>query len=299
MATFMLIWGGQLVSLLGTAMMRFALMLWAYDRTGSATTLALLGLASYILYVLLSPVAGVIIDRVERRLVMLLADLCAALMMAVMLAIYWSGRLEVGHLYAAELLIGAFEAFQMPAYAAGITMLVPKEQRVRANALRSLAGSVSQIGGPLLGGLALRAVHLDGIMIFDIISYLVSVVVLAFVTIPRPEPAAQTMRKSFRQEAAFGWNYLRTRLDLLWLLAIMWAINFTASLTYLSILPAMILARSGDDSIALATVQAAMGIGGVAGGLLLSVWGGPRKKVLTLLVSTGLSFLLGDFVMAT
>ena len=124
--TFSIIWFGQFASLIGTAMTRFALMIWAYEQTGEATTLALLGFFAFIFQIVLGPIAGVLVDRLDRRLMMLLADLGSGLMTLAMLLLYAAGDLQIWHLYVAEALTGAFESFQIPAYSAATTMLCPR-----------------------------------------------------------------------------------------------------------------------------------------------------------------------------
>src|SRR5262245_37474993 len=123
MRTFIIVWAGQLVSLLGTGMTRFALLIWAYQQTGAATTVALLGFFSFIPFILISPLAGMVVDRADRRLVMLFSDLAAGLTTIGLLFLYLSGDLAIWHLYAAGLLTGIFEAFQGPAYSAATTLL--------------------------------------------------------------------------------------------------------------------------------------------------------------------------------
>ena len=128
---FVAVWCGQLVSLLGSAMTWFALTIWAYEATGQATALALIGAFSFGPTVLLSPVAGVLVDRWDRKWMMILSDLTAGLATIVVLLFYVTGSLQIWHLYVVGLLAGAFQAFQYPAYAAAVTMMVPKEQYAR------------------------------------------------------------------------------------------------------------------------------------------------------------------------
>lgn len=153
--TFTIIWFGQLVSLVGTAMTRFALLTWTYRQSGDAATVALLGFFSFAPYVLVSPLAGVWVDRLNRRRLMLLTDLGAGLMTILMLGLYASGHLEIWHLFLASGLTGAFEAFQKPAYSAATTLLIPKKHYSRASGMRSIADSASQIAGPFLAGILL------------------------------------------------------------------------------------------------------------------------------------------------
>jgi MFS transporter, DHA3 family, macrolide efflux protein len=298
--SFAVIWCGQFVSLLGTAMTRFALLIWAYERTGEATTLALLGFFAFGPYLLVSPFAGVWVDRLDRRWVMLFADLGAALMTGGLLILSRTGALQIWHLYLAEALTGACEAFQSPAYSAAITMLVPKEQYARASGLRSLAGSASGVLAPFLAGVLLRWVTLHGVLLIDLGSFLVAMLALLAVRIPRPDatPDNQATRPRLRQEIGVGFQYIRQRRGLLALLMIFMGMNLFGSLTYFSLLPPMILARTGKDALALASVQSALGLGALVGGLVVSVWGGPKRRIHGILAGAALSFLVGDFLFA-
>lgn len=298
--TFQVIWFGQLISMVGTAMTRFALLIWAYQQTGQATTLALLGFFAFVPFVLASPLAGIVVDRFDRRRLMMLTDLGAGLMTVGLLGLYSAGRLEIWHLYLAEALTGLFEAFQLPAYDAAITMLVPKEKFTRANGQRSLAQSAAQVFAPFLGGLLLTTINLPGVMLIDVITFVVAVGTLLLVVIPQPAavPADQTGHNSAWGEFSFGFRYIWARPGLLGLMGVLVGVHFFAALTYLSIMPAMVLARSGNNELALATVQATLGIGGLVGGALVSLWGGPKRRVHAVLAGAGISFLLGDFLFA-
>lgn len=298
MRTFMIIWFGQLVSLLGTGMTRFALLIWAYEQTGSATTLALLGFFSFILHVVFSPIAGVLVDRWDRRRVMMVTDLGAGLMTAALLVLYSMDGLQIWHLYLAEALTGAFEAFQIPAYAAATTTLVPKSQYARVNGLRTLALSTSQVIAPFLGGLVLRTAGLQGVMVFDLLTFGVAISTLMLTRIPRPESSTAAARGSFWHEMTYGFLYIWQRPGLRGLLAIFTGVNLLAALTYYGVMPAMILARSGGDELALATVQGALGAAGVVGAILISALGLPRRRIHAALGMTSISFLFGDFLFA-
>jgi DHA3 family macrolide efflux protein-like MFS transporter len=241
---------GQLVSLLGTAMTRFSLLIWAYERTGEATTLALLVFFSFGPYVLISPLAGVLVDRVDRRWVMWFADLGAGLMTAALLTLYATGALQLWHLYVAEALTGICEAFQIPAYSAAIAGLVPKEHYARVSGMRSLASSASEVLAPFCAGVLLGWVTLRGIMLIDLATSLVALLTLLVVRIPRPAvtPEDRAMRGSQWQEVAFGFRYIFQRPGLLGLLLIFVGINLIASFTWFALLGPMVLARSGKSA---------------------------------------------------
>lgn len=299
MRTFIIIWLGQFTSRIGTAMTRFALLIWAYQQTGSATSVAMLGFAAFLPMILISPFAGVWIDRFDRRKILILSDLGAGLMTVAMLALAATGQLQLWHLYLAEGLAGMFEAFQFPAYTAVMSTLLPQEQYGRANGLRSLADFGSQVLAPALGGLCLAWIGLSGVMTIDVITFLAAIGTLLIVRIP-PVVDADTAapQADMRQEMRVGFRVIWQHKGLLGLVSITTMIHFFAALTWLSIMPAMILARSGNDELALASVQSAMGIGGVIGGIVMSIWGGPRRKIHGFLLGIAVSFLVGDIPLA-
>lgn len=300
MKTFTTIWFGQLVSLVGTAMTRFALLIWVYDQTKSASMVALLGFFSFTPFVLISPLAGVWVDRLSRRLVMVVADLGAGLITLGLLALYATGHLEIWHLFMGQAMSGIFEAFQRPAYSAATSLLMPKKQYTRASGLRSIADSASQIAGPFLAGTLLGFIDIDGVMVIDLVTFGVAMITLLRVRIPAPPPdvEAASARNSTWQEIRFGLTYIFKRPGLTGLLVIYSGINFFAALTYFAVLPTLVLARTGGSELALASVEAALGLGGVIGGLVLSIWGGPKRQIHGILAAAAISFWTGDLLFA-
>lgn len=302
MKTFLIIWAGQFVSQIGTALTRFALLIWVYRQTGSALDVALLGLFSFLPAFLVSPFAGVWVDRLDRRKVMLLADAGAGLTTAVLLALYATGQLQLWHLYATQVLSGILESFQSPAYAATTTLLVDKKEYVRVNGLRSLAYNGAMVIAPFLAGLLLIWLGVGGVMIVDLITFGVALITLTLVRIPRlqpqPEPATAPTGNHFWCELQDGIRYTWARPGLVGMMLVYTGINFAGALTYLSTLPVMILLRSGGDEFALATVQGVMGGAAVVGAALMSIWGGPRRKIHGVLSGAAISFLLGDLLIA-
>ncbi len=299
-ATFTVIWSGQLVSLLGTGLTRFALLLWIYEQTGQATSIALLGFFSFGATVVVSPFAGVVVDRCDRRWVLIGADTGAGLMTVLLFALYSGGGLQIWHLYFASAMTGVFEAFQLPAFTAATTMLVPKSAYTRVSGMRSLSTSIGEIGAPLMAGTLLSVMGLAGVMLIDIATFLVAVSTLFWVRIPRPTETAETASSSRSTwgDMGMGFRFIGQRPGLVGLLIIYAGINLFGTLTYLALMPAMVLARSGSDRMVLASVQAALGLGGLAGGLCVSFWGGPKRRIHGILAAAGLSFLLGDFLFA-
>ncbi|RPI52078.1 MAG: MFS transporter [Chloroflexi bacterium] len=280
MRAFTVIWAGQVLSLLGSAMTNFGLTIWAYEKTGQATALALIVFFFGTPMVLLSPVAGAIVDRSNRRLMMMLSDLGAGVVTIVQLLLYLSGNLEIWHLYVTAAVAGAFQTFQWPAFSAAMTLMLPKEQYGRANGLMDLADSASGIFAPLLAGALLSFIGLAGIMAIDVVSFVFAIGALLVVHVPQPPRSAAGLASqgSLRQESFYGFRHILARPSLLGLqLVFAWG-NLFATLG-LVLLPAMILARTGNDELALGSVQSAGSIGGIAGGLAMSAWGGFKRRV--------------------
>lgn len=300
MRTFLLIWVGQFVSRVGTALTRFALIIWAYEQTGGATAVALLGFFAFLPALLVNPIAGVWVDRLDRRKVLVLADLGAGLMTVMLVALHRLDAMQLWHLYLVQFMAGTFEAFQLPAYSAATTLLLPKAHYGRAAGLRFVAEHGAMVISPFLAGLLLIWIGLDGVMLVDVLTFVFAVFTLFRARIPELPVAdrAHHAASSFGRELRTGFIYLQQRPGLLGLTLIFTGMNFFAALTYFSTLPALILARSGGSELTLATVQGAMGIAGVLGSLWVSIWGGPRRKIHGILLTAAFSFLAGDLLLS-
>jgi MFS transporter, DHA3 family, macrolide efflux protein len=298
-SAFRILLAGQAVSLLGTGMSRFAVMIWAYQQTGTALSLALLGFFSCVTYVIASPFAGVLIDRLDRRKIMFLSDLGAGLTTLLLLCLFAAGRLELWHLYLAQGIAGAFEAFQEPAFSASVSLLVPRHTYTRSNAQLGLGKSAARMLAPAFAGGLLPLAGLGAILSIDLLTMTLALLGLVLIRIPAPPPSSESRQAAgtFFHQMGYGFRYLRQRPGLLGVLGTYFLINFFGTLTYFAVLSPMILARTGGDEFVLGMVRLAMGVGGIAGGLLVTVWGGSKHKVRTFLLATIFSFLLCDFLM--
>ena len=306
---------GQMISILGSSMTMFALALWLFDQTESATAFSLLAVAGFAPVVLFSPIAGALVDRWNRKLVMMLSDLAAGMSTVAIFILFLTGNLEVWHLYIASFINGTFQSLQWPAYSAAITTMVPKEQYGRANGMVALAGPVSQIFAPILAAMIIGNGGFDigtrNILIIDIVTFSAAVGALLFVHIPQPKATSEGLksRGSLLKEAAFGFKYIFARPSLLGLQLMFLYINLVASIGNILLTP-MILSGSSNGENTLATVMFAGAVGGVIGGVLLSAWGGPKRRIHGVLIGfiltalfnpvlMGLGFQLGSFVEIT
>lgn len=298
--TFYILLFGQSISLLGTAMTRFAVMIWAYEQTGSATALALLGFFNCITYILVSPFAGVLVDRMSRRRVMFLADLSAGLMTVLLLVIQAVGELQLWHLYLTVGLAGVFEAFQDPAFTSTVSLVVPKDEYTRSNGMLGMGRSVARMLAPIFAGLVQQVLGLNAVLCIDLFTMTLALLGLLIVHIPAAPASAEGIESSgnFWHELRFGIGYIFRQAGLRNLTLSFFMVNLFATLTYFAVLSPMILARTGGDETALGIVRMAMGIGGITGGILIIAWKSPRRKATMYLLVTGLSFLICDASMA-
>ena len=292
MTGFTVVWLGQLLSLIGTSMTNFALTIWAFEQTGRATDLALIGFFFMVPLLFFSPVAGAIVDRNNRKMMMMISDLASGVVTIVLLILFLNGSLQIWYLYISAAIMGTFQTFQWPAYSAAISTMVPKEQFGRANGMIALAQSGSGIMAPVLAGGVLAFAGMGAIFAIDLFSFSFAILALIFVHIPQPkqtETGAES-KGSLWSESMFGFKYIWKRPSLLGLQVLFLCGNFFATLGFTLLAP-MILARTNSNELIFGTVQSTAAVGGVLGGLLMSAWGGPKKMVYGVIFGWGFAGL--------
>ena len=296
MRTFFTIWIGQLVSLVGSQLTGFALGVWVYDTTRSVLLLALTQIAFSIPFIVLSPLAGVLADRWNRRTAMIVSDFGGGGAVFIAAALYITGHLQPWMVIPINLLLASFNTLMWPAYTASVTLLVPKEQYGRANGFVQLGEALPQIAGPALAGALYVAIHVGKMALIDGVTYIFSVLLmLFFVRIPDPPHTADGSKAkgSMWQEMRFGWDYIVARKGLLALLMFFLAINFLSGVMQPLITPLILDNWPADVFGYLSTI---MGVGMLVGTLLMSAWGGGKRKIYTLFGAGLLSSLFLAFV---
>jgi DHA3 family macrolide efflux protein-like MFS transporter len=291
---FSVVWIGQIVSLLGTNMTGFAQTIWAYEITGSATALALVGFFFVTPLLIFSPIAGAIVDRYNRKLMMMVSDLASGLATIIILVLYTTGNLEIWHLYITSAFQGLFQTFQWPAYSAAITTMLPKEQYGRANGMLSLAESASGIFAPVLAGAMMAFIGFGGILTIDIITFVIAIGALLLVEIPQPQITVSGIesRGTIWKEAAYGFRYILKRPSLLGLQLVFMLGNFFVGIP-LAIRAPTILASTNNNELIFGSVNSVGAIGGLVGGLVMSAWGGPKRRIHGVLGGWAISSLFG------
>ncbi|MEM9008669.1 MAG: MFS transporter [Cyanobacteria bacterium P01_F01_bin.86] len=317
-ATFGLLWLGQSISLVGSNLTRFAFGVWIYQQTQSVISFALIPTCLYLPGLLISPIAGSLTDRWNRRTVMLLSDFGSGVIMLGVLALLQSRSLQQWHIYAAVAAGSLCAAFQWAGYAAATTQLIPPQQLGRANGLIEVAKAAGQIIGPLAAGSLLFQLGIHGIITLDLITFVIGVLTLSLIRIPslpsQSDPYKQTQihspsnyqnrnptqsrgssQPSWRNDLSFGWQYICRRPPLIKLL--FYYGMLILFLGALEVLFTPFFLNLGTPR----TLGIALSIGGMGwllGSLTMSLWGGPQnriKGIFVFAVAQGLWLMLAGF----
>ena len=285
MRSFSVLWAGQLVSMLGSGLTGFALPVWLYQRTGSAEQFGLLMFAVTVPALLLSPIAGALVDRWDRRTVLLLSDAGSALMTVVMAALFLTDSFQVWHLFVVAVIGSAIGTFQDPAFHASIAQLVPPRHFARASGMMQTGNAATGVLAPAVAGALVATVGLGGVLVIDFATFLVAVATLAMVRIPNPprgEEDEAHAAPSLLREAAHGWRYVAARPGLKGLLFYAVAVAFVISTTSVLLQP-MVLGLASVAALGLVSSFSAVGM--LLGGAAVTVWGGPKRRVRALTAS--------------
>ncbi|SNY69501.1 non-ribosomal peptide synthetase/MFS transporter [Paractinoplanes atraurantiacus] len=277
---------GQFVSLVGSGLSSLVLSIWVYQRTGSLTQFAVLSAIGLLPGILAGPLAGAVADRWDRRRVMLAGDLTAALAMAAVVAVMLAGTVHEWHLYLAVSVTSLAGAFQRPAYLAAVAQLVPKRYLGHAVGITQLGVAAGTTFAPMIGAALFGVVGLTGVLLVDVASFLTGVLTLLWVRFP--DRLWRRREESFRTEMAAGWRYLSRRLGLRAVLRYFVVDHVLYTLGFAVITPLLLIEHS---PLALGAVLSAGGIGGLAGALVMTLWGGTARRASGMIVFMGVSSL--------
>ncbi|MGD8805497.1 MAG: MFS transporter [Chloroflexota bacterium] len=295
-------WFGQALSLIGSRIVQFALIWYLTQKTGSATVLATATLVALVPEIILSPLAGVFVDRWDRQMVMIIADGAVALASWLLAFLFWFEAVEVWHIYVIMFVRAVGGSFHWPAFQTSTSLMVPEEHMTRVNGLNQAVNGVLMILGAPLGALLLALLPVYGVMLVDVSTAVLAILPLILVNVPLPISG-----RAAGDEAAIFWSELLTGLRYVvrWrgLLAIIFmAMVIQIALTpAFSLLPLLVSDYFGGDAMQLGLLEAILGVGMLVGGLTLSVWGGFRRRIYTSLagvIAMGASLLILGFVPA-
>lgn len=296
MSTYFVLASSQIVSIFGSELTAFVLGVWVYQQTLSATAFSFMAFVAAVPSLLMTPIAGALVDRWDRRWAIAISDLGAAIGTSVLIVLAWNDLLSVAWIYVVVALSAAAESFQFPAFNASIPLLVPKKQLGRANGFMEIGASGANLLAPLAAGALLGVIGLTGVFMLDLVTFSVALVTLLFISIPKPPKTVEGTRGkgSLVREALSGWTYIRERPGLFALMGLFVGVNFANGFVMV-LLPPLVLSFS--SAAALGTVMSVAGLGLVLGGLYMSITGGPRRRVrgilLCLLLQGSILFLGG------
>jgi DHA3 family macrolide efflux protein-like MFS transporter len=292
--SFFVIWTGQAFSLVGSQLVQFALVWWLTKTTGSATVLAFATMMALLPQIVLGPIAGALVDRWNRRRVLILADGGIALPTLLLALLYAADLAEVWHVYVLMLVRSTGAAFHWPAMQASTTLMVPERHLSRVAGLNQTIAGAANIGAPPLGALLLELLPMQGILAVDVVTAGIAIAPLLFITVPQPKRLDIVTGAGIVAPVV---NDLRAGLRLVWdlpgiLLTILIAMLLNLLGTpALSLLPIMVSRHFGGGAIEFAWLESAWGVGMVLGGLTLGVWGGSKRRMATAMAALALQGL--------
>ena len=283
---FFTIFTGQTFSLFGSALVQFALVWYLTLKTGSATVLATASLFAMLPQILLGPIAGTVVDRGNRRIIMIASDALIALSTLGLVFLFWTGRVEIWHIYAISVIRSTGSAFHYPAMAASTTLMVPKEHLARVSGANQAVQGLVSIVAPPAAAFLVAVMPTQNILMIDIFTALLGIAPLLFFTVPQPQRAAHLEsqpQNSFMDDLGAGFKYMAAWPGLLMLGLMATLLNFLLAPTG-ALMPLLVTKYFGKGAIELGGIESAFGIGMIVGGIALGIWGGFKRKITTSLI---------------
>ena len=285
---FIMVVISQLVSLLGSGLTTIALGVWVFAKSGAVTDFAAISSASMIPGILALPIAGAIVDRYDRRLVMLFSDVAAALSIAGLAVLVGTGQIEVWHIYVASSISSISRSFHRPAFNASVAQIIPKQYLGHANGIVQFASSTSEMIAPLIGVALYTMIGIENIFIMDFLSFSVGIVTLLIVRFPNT--LFHRQEEGFIKEVLMGWRFIIKRRGMRYLILFFFVGNVLYGGVTVLFQPLML---SIGDANQLAITSMLGAIGGMVGALIMSLWGGTKRR------ATGMiGFVIGEGVAA-
>ncbi len=294
---FFTIWTGQALSLFGSALVQFALIWWLTQESGSATVLAIATLVGMLPQIVIGPFAGALVDRWNRRIIMIAADAMIAIFTLLLAYLFATGTVQIWHVYAIMAIRSLGAAFHFPAMAASTPLMVPDEQLTRINGLNQALQGINSLAAPPVGALLISILPTQGILMIDVGTATLAILPLLFYSIPEPkrhEEGRQDAKTNLWRDVGNGLAYIRTIPGFIAIIFMALFLNFLL-VPMGALMPLLITKHFGRGAIELGLMESALGVGMIAGGIVLSIWGGFKRKMatsLTGIVGLGMGVIL-------
>jgi DHA3 family macrolide efflux protein-like MFS transporter len=277
---FFTFWTAQAISMIGSNLAQFAITWWMTKSTGSATVLATATLFAMLPGILLGPLAGVLVDRWNRRWIIIVADGVGALGAALLMLLFWADAIQIWHLYAITAVRALAGTFHFAAEQSSLSLMVPQEQLARVAGLNQTIQGVNMVVAPPLGALLLELLGLPGMMALDVVTAMIAIALVFIITIPQPAVTAVNAQLSILGDLRTGVRYIWQWPGLFLGLCLSSFLNFLLNPAF-SLLPILVTEHFNGNALQFATLNTTLGLGFIAGGVLLSVWGGFKRRVYT------------------
>ena len=283
MKTFIVIWFGQFISMLGSALSAFGLGIWIFQKTGSAASFAMSAVCTVLPALLFAPFAGSIADRKKRKAIILLTDSIDAFLKILIVTLLIFNKLELWMVYPLVFISGTLGTFQNPAFGASIPMLVPTDKLTRANGLLQFSSAIQNLLAPVIAGFLYPLIELKGLFIIDFVSFFFALASIAFIKIPQPsiEKTKDSLVLAALKDLKYAWKYLIQKEGLMQLIVFFAFLNFIANLSMILLGPLMM---SVYNSQAYGNVQAGIGLAMLLGGLCSSLIPDTKNKIKRILL---------------
>ena len=291
---FFTIWSGQAFSIFGSSLVEFSLVWYLTDKTGSATVLSLNMMFMLLPYLLLAPFTGALVDRWNRRLVMIIADSFIAVTTLFVMGLFYLDAVQIWHIYLVIFLRSAAGLFHYTAMQASTSLMVPENQLNRVNGLNQALKGGMNIIAPPVGALMIQVFPMHQVLMVDIITAAIAVLPLFFILVPQPQNTSseKVNLKNLSSDIRDGVRYARSWVGMMGLMIISLLINFVFN-PINALMPLVVKKYFSGGALELSWIEMAIGVGIVVGGITLSVWGGFKKRMLTVglcLLLTGAGF---------
>lgn len=281
---FIIIWSGQLFSILSSSIAQFAIVLWISLETGSAEVLSFATIAALLPQVVLGPFAGVFVDRWSRKWTMILADSFVALCSAVIALLFYLDIIEIWQIYLLLMLRSVGSAFHAPAMKSSIPLLAPEKELTRIASINQTIQALCNICGPVLGAALLVSTDMSIVMLLDVAGAAIACITLMFVFIPNPEKTETGSARNILRDMKDGFNVIRNNKGLSWVMITEVFITFFI-MPVVALIPLMTLKNFSGTAYQVSLVELLFGLGALLGGLLLGIWNPPIRKVIMINLS--------------
>ncbi len=299
--TFTIIWAGQLVSILTSSVVGYAIVFWLSIETRSAEILAIAAMAALLPQSVLGLFTGVFIDRWNRKLVMIISDCFIAAATLALVILFFIGKAEIWHIYILAAARSVGQAFHLPAMQASIPLIAPENQLMRIAGINQMIQSTSGIAGPAIGALLITWFDMKWVLMLDVFGALFAVGTLMMVVIPNPEKKEETQKPHVYREMMDGLREIYRDKGLYWLF--IFSVIATFFIMPIAVLfPLMTLNHFGGNVMQMSIVEILWGSGMLAGGALVGIKNFKGNKALiinAMYFIFGATFLLSGLLPPT